>query len=51
MSTTNYNLFFAGHSEYKQLNSTELTQKTFEQRCGKYIIKYNFYDIPFDYYS
>lgn len=51
MSTTNYNLFFAGHPEYKQLNSPELKQKTFEQYCGKYKVKYNFYDVPFDYYS
>ena len=51
MCTTNYNLFFAGHPEYKKLNSTELRQKTFEQFCGKYKVKYNFYNVPFDYYS
>ena len=50
MSTTNYTILFKGHPEYKDLDLT-LTQKTFEQRCGKYKLKYNFYDVQFDYYS
>lgn len=46
------NLIFNGHPDYFQPeNITQDMQKIFVLECGKYKAKYNFYDIPFGYFS